>query len=112
MLEQILEYAEGLYSKALKKMHGEQFRKADIYALSAHGAAAFVAAQKGIKKDMKDKAIDLEDAAWQLSKHAYAAMRAKLIEPRLSGVNGEDLEDVRCGIFDMACQVSRNRGRG
>lgn len=111
MLDQILEYAEGLYSKALKSMENEEFRKADIYSLSAHSAASFVAAQKNQPKVMRDKAIDLEDASWQLSRQAYAAIRAKLIEPRLSGSEYDEEEEVRNGIYEMAVKVSGRKRR-
>lgn len=60
---------------------------------------------------MRDKAIDLEDASWQLSRQAYAAIRAKLIEPRLSGSEYDEEEEVRNGIYEMAVKVSGRKRR-
>jgi hypothetical protein len=111
MLDQILEYAEGLYSNALKNMQKGNPRRADIYALSAHSAASFVAAQKNLSADMRSKAIDLEDAAWQLSKQAHADERDRLMEPRMSGSDDPGIDDVREDIYRLARQSSKRRSK-
>lgn len=107
MLDEILKYAEGLYSMALERMKKEQFRKADIYALSAYGAASFVAAQKSIPEEMREIALELEHASWRLAKRAYGSARMSLMEPRLSGRDDEDLEEVRWAIHQEAAKASR-----
>lgn len=107
---EIFEYAEGLYTKALHWMDKQGYRMTDVYALSSCGAAAFVAADPNAPQGLRDQAASLEQAAWILSKQAHAAERTKMVAPRLQG-NEDELEDVRRDIWSTAEEVFRRRNR-
>jgi hypothetical protein len=110
---EIFEYAEGLYAKALQVMDEQRFRMADIYALSSYGAAVFVAADKAGPQEIRDRAAQLEQAAWTLARHAHAAERGRMIEPRMQGIDAEsqELEAIRDDISAIAKAVFRHRRR-
>jgi hypothetical protein len=87
---EFLDYADGLYAKALQAMQDERFRLAEIYALSSHSPAAFVSADSSGPKDLRDKAALVEEAAWRLAKEAHSAHIWKAMEPSLSGPGHDD----------------------
>lgn len=99
--EQIFEYADRLYAKALESLGAEEFRKADIYAISCYGAAVYLASDENGPEDLRKRAAQLEEAAWSLSKQAYAGARRALIEPRMMGHSHED-EEIRGEIHEIA----------
>lgn len=107
--EQIFEYADRLYAKALHEMESERFRIVDMYALSAHGAAVYLATDQNSPGDLRRRAGQLEEAAWALSRRAYRALRGeqrrKLMEPRMSG-DHDETEDIRMEMRAVARMVS------
>lgn len=83
--ENIFNYADLLYAKALRKMEAEDFRNTDIFALSAYGAALYVRMSSASSDILKERASILEQAAWNLAAQSYFAQRKSLLKPRMSG---------------------------
>lgn len=106
--EQLFEYADWLYSKAIQEMNAGRFRMVDVYALSSHGAAVYLASDDAAPKQIREQASQLEQAAWNLSKQAHSAQRLALLEPRMSGdeANDDDLEEVREEVRRIAEMVT------
>lgn len=106
--DDIFEYADRLYAKALHEMEAERFRAVDIYALSAYGAAVFLVNDKRTPSEMREQAKQLEHASWNLAKQSRMGQRRKLMEPRLDGPGGrESYDDVRQEMRDIVKTVTR-----
>jgi len=103
----ILAYAEGLYAKSIQEMERENFRRAEIYAAAAYGAAAFLVMDKRTSEEIQEHAGLLEEASWRMSQEAHAALVGGLLEPKLSG--NDDLADVRIGVRAIAQSVLEQR---
>jgi len=76
--DQIFEYADRLYAKALQELNAGRFRMVVVYALSSYGAAVFLASDEATPEQICERASQLEQAAWNLSKQAYSAQRLAL----------------------------------
>lgn len=61
MKEDLWDYANLLYGKAVEEMNAGRFGMADIYAASSYGVSAFLSSNKNVQKKLRDEADSHKD---------------------------------------------------
>lgn len=112
----ILQYSDNLFNGALYRLSNGDPKIAEIYAVCAYSAAAFV---RGMSEDkeLKKRAANIHAQAQAISKEAKSRMFGDSTAPSMNGVEVEYVrddamwEEVSAEIQAMVSEIAAKRKR-